>query len=88
MYDAFCTANCNTPGFGTTKLPVYSPKMCGLHKVHIYVCARIQGMRLQDFSDTIVNSTTQKMMDVVRFSQKMLGIFLHWFFHLGFISAQ
>ena len=37
MFDAFCTADCNTPVFGTTRHPVYSPKMCGLHKV--YVCS-------------------------------------------------
>ena len=41
MFDAFCTAYCNTPVFGTTRLPVYSPKMCGLHKVYICVCVLV-----------------------------------------------
>ena len=48
------------------------PIMCGLQRVHY---TYIQGMRLQDFSDTIVNSTTQKMMDVVRFTKNVRNIF-------------
>ena len=46
--------------------------MCGLQRVDY---TYIQGMRLQDFSDTIVNSTTQKMMDVVRFTKNVRNIF-------------